>query len=361
MDATEYNRRAKGQQWQLKDLPKPLQEMWGSERPQDFNSWVEIYQALHGLVCDGKLGPRTAEHMTSTDWMEDCVLRGKGMWLWVLKRHLPDIPAAIRRMKNAGIRHVLYKVADGVDLSNDEKGGAYIEELLKECKKAGIVAAPWVFAYCYDDNHKKFLRQIDKHMGLAMKYEAPCFVVNAEHGFLGKLRDKKTKKVRARKNYQSRAEEYSQKLQELGIPVYISSYGKANHTFPYDEFCEHTTVAAPQIYTGPHGKDKKAVAFFNECVGNWTKHTQPTSGGPRPICPSIGNYKSKVKNKETGKREMKNWHTPKAIRDLLEHANDFRLPGMTIWLYLPKGYKGRATVTDAQWDACKSIKWWSDE
>ena len=38
-------------------------------------------------------------------------------------------------------------------------------------------------------------------------------------------------------NWKRHAVMYAEEMRKLGIPLYLSSYGKANHSFPYDEFC----------------------------------------------------------------------------------------------------------------------------
>lgn len=162
-------------------------------------------------------------------------LKGKGYYLWQIQRAFEGNPGKIAdAAQQAGLSHVLIKVADGVYNYNISNGVDMVPGLVAALRSRGI--SPWGWQYIYGVNAvneaKRAITRV-KQLGL------DGFVVNAEKEF------KAT-------NMASTAKAYMQELRGglPKFPIALSTYRypKLHAPFPFAAFLEFCDINMPQVY-----------------------------------------------------------------------------------------------------------------
>ncbi|MCW5873800.1 MAG: hypothetical protein KIS88_04065 [Anaerolineales bacterium] len=182
-------------------------------------------------------------------------LTGKGYYLWQIKRAFGGDPAKIAdAAKQAGLSHVLIKVADGVYNYNITDGVDLVPGLVAALRSRGI--SPWGWQYIYGVNAsneaKRAITRV-KQLGL------DGFVVNAEKEFKAP-------------NMAAVAKAYMQELR-AGLPQFpigLSTYRypKLHAPFPFTAFLEFCNLNFPQIYwvgsSNPAQQLKRSIDEYKE-------------------------------------------------------------------------------------------------
>jgi murein DD-endopeptidase MepM/ murein hydrolase activator NlpD len=256
------------------------------------------------------------------------MIEGKGFFLWQVKNVLARMGTqspveAVRRLKGAGIRHVLVKICDGDEAfplrSRDANGeqenltAAFVAAL----RSAGITVWGWGFVYGSDvaiAAQAEIAAQRVKHFG----FEG--FVINAED--YGNRRWSFA-------NGADRAEEYVGRLREglgadSGVILGLSSYRYMNFhpNFPFAAFMAGCEVAMPQVYWVAKGE--------GDAIGNLRE--------------SYRQYKERFPSKlfiPTGAAYGESYGSgadsyfwsasPNQIRRFLDQAQAMALPAATFW------------------------------
>jgi len=164
-------------------------------------------------------------------------LTGKGFFIWKIRDCEGGNPQEIAAVaKRAGLSHVLFKIADGMNHSNVDSstGIDYATPLVKELKSAGIQAWGWHYVYGNDPDGEAWTGgRRARALGL------DGYVIDAEMEF------KKSGMDAAARRYVSDLRGY------LGtIPVALCSFRFPSYhlEFPWKEFLNKSDYNMPQVY-----------------------------------------------------------------------------------------------------------------
>lgn len=246
-------------------------------------------------------------------------LQGKGYYLWQVKRAFEGNPGKIAEAaQQAGLSHVLIKVADGVYNYNITNGVDMVPPLVAALRARGI--SPWGWQYIYGvspGNEAKRAVQRVKQLGL------DGFIVNAEGQFKAKGMDKV-------------ARTYMQELRKglPKFPVALSTYRypSVHQAFPFSAFLEYCDLNMPQVYwigsKNPAQQLKKSYDEY-KAIKPW-----------RPMVPTGSAYAEG------------NWApTPQQIQEFLQASRSMGLAGANFWEWQT------AYLQPDVWNTVKAFSW----
>lgn len=220
-------------------------------------------------------------------------LEGKGYYIWKIHNcEGGDINAITRRAIDAGLSHVLIKIADGPRAYNVDLAAPLVDAL----KGAGIAVWGWQFVYGDEP-----FGEADIAYHRIQTLQLDGFVVDGEDAYKGK---------------HQAANAYMDSLRtRLGnYPIALSSYRYPNYhtTFPWVEFLSRATYNMPQVYWvqahNPVEQLERSIAQF--------QNIYPVV----PIIPTGSAY---------GEYGWK--PDPREILDFLARAREIGLPAANFW------------------------------
>lgn len=179
-------------------------------------------------------------------------LQGKGYYIWQVKRAFEGNPTKIAQAaKDAGLSHVLIKVADGIYNYNITNGADMVPPLVAALRAKGI--SPWGWQYVYGTNPTfEARRAIERTQQLGLD----GFVVNAEAQFKAKNMDKVAKQY---------MQELRRGLPKLTIALSTYRYPTVHYTFPFNAFLEYCDLNMPQVYwVGSMNPAQQLQKSYNE-------------------------------------------------------------------------------------------------
>lgn len=242
------------------------------------------------------------------------VLEGKGVFIWKVHRCEGGNPAAIaRRASEAGLSHVLIKIADGPRAYNVDLAAPVVEAL----KASGIQVWGWQFVYGNEPFGEADIA-IHRIKTLALA----GFVINAEVDYKGK---------------NAAASAYMESLRGgTSVPLALSSFRYPNYhkKLPWAEFLSHCDFNMPQVYwvqaDNPDQQLDRSISQFQ--------------GYPPvlPIIPTGAAYE------EGGWRPK-----PAEITQFLRHVRQIGLPAANFWSW---DYAGSSEGQDF-WKAISDYDW----
>jgi ketosteroid isomerase-like protein len=156
-------------------------------------------------------------------------LAGKGIYVWRLNRIARGhVPTMVSKARDAGLAHVLIKVADGTEAYN----GELLPSAVEGFHGAGIQVWGWAWIWLREpENEATVAAQLATDLGL------DGFIVDAEH---------------PAKGHQAESELYMQVLRDRvgAFPIGLSSYRyPAMHTtLPWETFLSRCDWNLPQMY-----------------------------------------------------------------------------------------------------------------
>jgi hypothetical protein len=240
-------------------------------------------------------------------------LEGKGFYIWKVRNcEGGDANKIAAVAKEAGLSHVLVKIADGSGSYNIDNGVDKARQVIQALRPQGIDV--WGWQYIYGDNPlAEARRAIQRVQDLGVN----GFVVNAEQEFKTSGSD-----VVARK--------YMNELRN-GLPntqIALSTYRFPSYhpQFPYSEFLKKCDLNMPQVYwLGASNPDVQLSRSIKEYQG-----IAPF----RPMVP-------------TGFAFVEHGYepTPAEVEKFLQHAKNLRLSAANFWSWdscranLPKVWK----------------------
>lgn len=207
------------------------------------------------------------------------MLRGKGFFIWQIEKCAPDAKTLVARAQQAGLGHVLIKIADGVQpfpLPSDDPTGAkeaLTKQSIEALKAAGIGVWGWSFVYGSNPNPQEQARRFVQRMQY-FGLEGAC--INAEH---------MPNNQWTRENAQWFMDALINALASAGIgnpELALSSYRliSSQPDFPFDVFLQYCQIAMPPVYwIAPNGGDpmRSLQESFNEYHTRYpTKNFVPT-------------------------------------------------------------------------------------
>jgi hypothetical protein len=248
-------------------------------------------------------------------------LKGKGFFLWQIKRIAGGDPVAIAKAAQAaGLSHVLIKVADGKFGYNFTNGVDMVEPLVPELRARNIRV--WGWQYVYGVNAQV---EAEKAIARVKQFNLDGFVVNAERQFIGGSMHKVAKK-------------YMRVLRDgLGgkkIALSTYRYPSVIPGFPYQTFLEYCDIAMPQVYwvraSNPAAQLRRSVAEYGLL--------KPS----RPVIPTGAAFFED------------NWKpTPEQVTEFLNAARQLGLSAANFWEW----HEAQRTSNGQLWDAVSAFDW----
>jgi SnoaL-like protein len=250
------------------------------------------------------------------------ILEGKGMYLWIISRVEGGDPNAIAELaKQAGLSHVLIKVADGSSPYNIDKatGRDNVPAMVAALRSRGI--QPWGWQYIYGHNAKT---EAEIAIQRVKQFQLDGFVVNAEVEFKAK-------------GMEPVARAYMQALRSglPNTPIALSSfrYPVMHRPLPFETFLEYCDLNMPQVYwIKSYNPAQQLLKSLHEYQGLrvW-----------RPYLPTGASYPEG------------SWSpTPQQITDFLQAVRDNGLPGANFWEW----YYARRD-NSVLWNALRDFNW----
>lgn len=315
---------SRGQEVTIHEYAPRGSNVWGRI---DEEQWIELLYTRPGIVTEGAF-------LYTTNWRMDTqppyvirgeapnigkeismstpeepptertntgagVLQGKGFYLWQISRVEKGNPDAIANLaKQAGLSHVLIKVADGRYDYNVKDSVDAVPPLVTALRARGIQAWGWHYIY----GHYPTI-EAERSIRRVKQLNLDGFVVNAEKEFKVKGMD-------------TAAREYMSKLRSglPNTPIGFSSYRYPSYhrPLPFETFLEYSDINMPQVYwvqsTNPGAQLLKSLREYQN-LNTW-----------RIYFPTGAAYK------EHG------WTaTPEQVSEFLHAVREYNLPGCNFW------------------------------
>ncbi|NIS79149.1 MAG: hypothetical protein GTO14_02755 [Anaerolineales bacterium] len=251
-------------------------------------------------------------------------LYGKGYFIWQVPRCDGGDPKAIvASAREAGLTHVLIKIADGPNWQynvDKETGEDWVPPIVAELRNAGIQPWGWHYIMGYDPVGEARLA-VSRTRALGLD----GYVIDAEVEF-----KKRGKDVAARRFM----ELLRSGLEDLPIALSTYRFPNLHREFPYDEFMELCDYAMPQVYFERANNPEEQL---DRCVEQYLSLPHA-----RPVIPTAPTYTH-------GK-----WR-PSAdeILRLLQRAKDIGLSAVNAWSW---DYARRPEHMD-MWEAVANFDW----
>ncbi len=251
-------------------------------------------------------------------------LRGKGYFIWQLQNCEGGSAKAIAsKAKQAGLTHVLIKIADGanwaynIDRTRDVD---LVPPVLTALKSAGIQV--WGWHYVRGDNP---LGEARLGANRARALGVDGYVIDAEREY-----KQSGRKVAAQR--------YAQELRRLlgNMPIALSSYRypRVHYQLPYAEFLAVCDFAMPQVYfEQAHDPDVQLRTTLDQYM------SLPNA---RPVVPTFPTY------------SVAGWRpTPAEVRLAFSTARKLGLQAANAWSW---DFASRAAHQDL-WQAVAGFDW----
>jgi SnoaL-like domain len=248
-------------------------------------------------------------------------LKGKGFFIWKIREcEKGDVQAIANLASQAGLTHVLIKVADGTYSYNlDPSGVDLVPGLVQALRNKGIQAWGWHYIYGGDP-----IGESNKAIQRINQTGVEGFVIDVEKEFKAPGKDQAAVKFMDRL-----------RIAYPNLPVALSSYRFPSYhpQVPWEEFLERCNTNMPQVYwVLSHNPSDQLIHSVREFQ---------TVTPYRPIIPTGSAYKSG------------SWQaTPEDVVSFLKTAQDLNLEAANFWewsncrLYLP-----------AVWEAIAKYPW----
>ncbi|NPA30690.1 MAG: nuclear transport factor 2 family protein [Chloroflexi bacterium] len=248
-------------------------------------------------------------------------LVGKGYYIWKISRCEGGDPRAIARVAaEAGLTHILVKVADGTGAYNYDwqRRRDLVPPLVQALRERGIAVWGWQYVYGEDPiNEARIAVSRVQHLGL------DGFVIDAEVEY---------------KNRHAEARTYMRHLRSglPDTPLALSSfrYPSYHPRFPWKEFLEGVDINMPQVYWitshNPGAQLRRTVAEFQR-LRPWRPIVATGSAYP------FGSWRPSVAE----------------IREFMRTAQELDIPAVNFWEW----YQTRERLPREIWQAIAEYDW----
>lgn len=160
-------------------------------------------------------------------------MQGKGIYIWILKRcEGGNMNAVVDRLKQAGMTHVIPKIADGT-YSDVNGNWNYLPSFVSLCHKAGIKVLGYHYVYGVNGEAQRAITELKK-----LPFDG--LVINAEHQY----RDNPNNKVLAK----AYCDQLKGALPNMKLALSTYRFPTLHAKFPYREFLAHCDWNMPQVY-----------------------------------------------------------------------------------------------------------------
>lgn len=248
------------------------------------------------------------------------MLKGKGLYIWQIEKcGSNNANTLAQRAKDAGLEHIIIKVADGENLFpiDDPTGSkeALTAASIQAFREAGISVWGWSFIYGTNPDPVKQAQRFIQRLAF---FKLDGAVINAE-----KLSNNPWSVANARKFRDT----FINTIERIGIPksnIALSSYRYPSFhpDFPFDTFMQFCSIAMPQVYwVSPSGGDP-----VRELLGSFDEYNQdyPT----KVFLPTGAAYGEQIGNGDQGYF----WQSrPDQITTFLNQTVAMDLPAANFW------------------------------
>lgn len=162
-------------------------------------------------------------------------LQGKGFYIWKIRRcDGGDVQVIAERAAEAGLSHILVKIADGVGTYNIENGVDLVPPLVQALRTRGIQVWGWHYLYGFDP-----IGEADQAIRRMQALKLDGYVIDAEAEY------KNPGRATAARNFMRRL-----RSGVKDVPVALSSYRYPTYhpQLPWKEFLESCDLNMPQVY-----------------------------------------------------------------------------------------------------------------
>jgi len=248
--------------------------------------------------------------------------KGKGFYIWQIRRCESGVPETIaNKAQNAGLSHVLIKIADGTEAYNFDPttGIDLVPPVVSALRNRDLIVLGWHYVYGYDPNGEaeiaiQRIRELD----------LDGYVIDAESQYKLPGRDQ------AARQFMSRLRD---ELEYFPIALSSYRYPSLHPQLPWREFLEKCDYNMPQVYwVENHNPGDQLIRSIREF-----ESINPY----RPIIPTGSAYK------------QGDWEPSSAdIIEFLNTARNQNLAAANFWewghtkLYLPELWN---TVAEYHW------------
>ena len=228
-------------------------------------------------------------------------LAGKGIYVWILRRaEGGDMEALVRRLKEAGMTHVIPKLADGVfaDLNGNLN---YMKNLVNACHREGIRVIPYHFVYGLNPSG-----EASRIITELRKFPFDGLVINAEASY------------KQLSNAANSARVYSDMVKsahpDLMLALSTYRYPSLHRPFPFQTFMTYVDINMPQVYwLGTTGQTRYQL---ERCIKEYRLFPD------KPMIPTGAAYREHGMRPTTGD-----------VRQFPKDVADMGLTGYNWWEY----------------------------
>ncbi len=250
-------------------------------------------------------------------------LEGKGFFTWIIPScDNGDVEAIAALAKNAGLTHILIKVANTTgDYNIDLHTGVdHALNLAKALRAQGV--APWGWHYVIGDNP---IGEANKAILRIQQLGLDGYVIDAEEEY--KLPGKREAAKRFMSQLRSVLPDFSIALSSYRFPAY-------HGTFPFQEFLEKCDYNMPQVYWM---KSKNAGEQLVQCVHQFQAITPH-----RPIIPTGAAF------------HQNGWQpTQGEVLEFLQTAKSLNLSAANFWEWS----NARTGNLPGVWETIRDFSW----
>ncbi len=251
------------------------------------------------------------------------VFKGKGFFIWQIPRcEAGDVNAVANVASQAGLSHVLVKIADGTNKYNIFNNVDWVPPLIQALRERSIQVLGWHYVYGYEP-----LGEADIAIQRVRELGLDGYVIDAEAQY-----------AQAGKDVQARQFMTRLRASLPDVPIVLSSYRFPTYhpLLPWQAFLEKCDYNMPQVYwIAAHNPADQLV----RCLREFEAITPF-----RPIIPTGAAFQ------EGG------WQpTPAEVTEFLRAAQDLNLTAANLYEW----YNCRTYLPDV-WDAVSSFPWPQD-
>jgi len=167
-------------------------------------------------------------------------LEGKGYFIWQIAKTEDGNPVTIaNKAVEAGLSHVLIKIADGIHTYNVDlvTGQDLVGGLVQQLRARGILVYGWHYVYGYYPE-----QEADIAIQRIRQHNLDGYVIDAESEY------KDTKNTNRYKNAKTFMSRLRAALPNLPIALSSYRYPSLHPTLPWMEFLEKCDFNMPQVY-----------------------------------------------------------------------------------------------------------------
>jgi hypothetical protein len=250
-------------------------------------------------------------------------LEGKGFFTWKIPNcENGDASRIATRAREAGLSHLIVKIADGPTIYNGTWGDSkdYTTPVVKALREKDIKV--WGWHYVYGDNP---IGEANIAISRIRQYDLDGYVVDVEKEY--KISGKKT----AARQFMDRIRSA---LPDLTIALSSYRYPSLHPQVPWTEFLEHCDINMPQVYWMKAHNPGDQLA---RCIREFQAKTPI-----RPIVPTGAAFR------ESGWKP-----TDTEVLEFCQKARELNLNAVNFWEWSD----ARSGNLPGVWDTIREYKW----